>query len=132
MSRSIEAQKRKAMVPAIAGLSLLGLAVYYMGPKSKDVDPNKTGSNGVIGAGGATTGNVSQKLQGTFGTGGSDAGTGTDYETKDTRVASNVTGLYTKRDPDNLEHRDHRNPRVPRGENKKQEEISGVSGSPGK
>ncbi|CAG7561164.1 unnamed protein product [Fusarium equiseti] len=132
MSRSIEAQKRKAMVPAIAGLSLLGFAVYKLGPKSKDIDPSKTGSNGVIGAGGPSTGNVSQKLQGTFGTGGSDAGTGTDYETKDTRVASNVTGVYTKREPDNLEHRDHRNPRVPRGENKKQEEISGVSGSPGK
>lgn len=120
------------MVPAIAGLSLLGFAVYKLGPKSKDIDPSKTGSNGVIGAGGPSTGNVSQKLQGTFGTGGSDAGTGTDYETKDTRVASNVTGVYTKREPDNLEHRDHRNPRVPRGENKKQEEISGVSGSPGK
>lgn len=132
MSRSIEAQKRKAMVPAIAGLSLLGFAVYYMGPKSKDIDPGKTGANGVIGAGGASTGDMSQKLQSTFGTGGGDAGTGTDYETKDTRVASNVTGLYTKRDPDNLEHREHRNPTTPRGLNKKQEEISGVSGSPGK
>lgn len=132
MSRHIEAQKRKAMVPAIAGLSLLGFAVYYMGPKSKDIDPGKTGANGVIGAGGASTGNMSQKLQSTFGTGGGDAGTGTDYETKDTRVASNVTGLYTKRDPDNLEHREHRNPTTPRGLNKKQEEISGVSGSPGK
>ncbi|KAJ4016261.1 hypothetical protein NW752_003384 [Fusarium irregulare] len=132
MSRHIEAQKRKAMVPAIAGLFLLGFAVYYMGPKSKDIDPGKTGANGVIGAGGASTGNMSQKLQSTFGTGGGDAGTGTDYETKDTRVASNVTGLYTKRDPDNLEHREHRNPTTPRGLNKKQEEISGVSGSPGK
>ncbi|KAH7196449.1 uncharacterized protein B0J16DRAFT_312807 [Fusarium flagelliforme] len=132
MSRSIEAQKWKAMVPAAAGLSLLGFAVYKLGPKSKDIDPSKTGSNGVIGAPGASTGKVSQKLQGTFGTGGPDTETGIEYETKDTRVASNVTGLYTKREPDHLEHREHRNPRVPKGANKEREATAGNSGSPEK
>ncbi|RGP76567.1 hypothetical protein FLONG3_5229 [Fusarium longipes] len=131
MSKAMESQKRRAMVPAIAGLSLLGFGVYYMGKKSER-NPYETGSNGVIGAGGASKGNVSSSLQETFGTGGSKAGTGVDYELKDTRVASNSTGLYTKREPDNLEHRDHRNPRVPKGENPKEEAITGSTGKPPK
>jgi hypothetical protein len=131
MSKAIESQKRRVMAPAIAGLSLLGFGVYYMAKRSEK-NPYDTGSNGVIGAGGATKGNVSSSLQETFGTGGSTAGTGVDYETEDTRVASNVPGVYTKREPGNLEHRDHRNPRVPKGENKKQEEITGVTGNPPK
>ncbi|KAL4730949.1 hypothetical protein ACLX1H_002991 [Fusarium chlamydosporum] len=135
MSKTIEAQKRRAMAPVIAGISLLGFGVYYMSKKPREERPginaDVRGANGVIGAPGAVTGNVSSSLQGAFGTGGSTAGTGTDYETKDTRVASNLTGIYTKREKDKPEDRDHRNPRVPRGENKKQEEISGVSGSPG-
>jgi hypothetical protein len=80
----------------------------------------------------SSTGSVSTALEGVFGIGGSTAGTGTDYETKDTRVASNLKGTVTKQDKDKPVYADNRNPRVPRGENKNQEEISGVSGSPGK
>ncbi|KAG8674239.1 hypothetical protein FPOAC2_00227 [Fusarium poae] len=131
MSKAIEAQKRRAMVPAIAGLSLLGFGVYYLGRKPAE-DFNVTGSNGVIGAGGASKGNVSTSLQETFGTGGSTAGTTTDYETKDTRAVSNMTGIYTKREAGKEEGRQFRNPLVPKGESKKQEDIVGVTGSPGK
>ncbi|WZH50233.1 hypothetical protein QYS62_011477 [Fusarium acuminatum] len=80
----------------------------------------------------SSTGSVSTALEGVFGIGASTAGTGTDYETKDTRVASNLKGTVTKQDKDKPVYADHRNPRVPRGKNKNQEEISGISGSPGK
>ncbi|KAL6918956.1 hypothetical protein ACHAPO_009238 [Fusarium lateritium] len=131
MSKAIEASKRRAMVPAIAGLSLLGFGVYYLGNRPAK-DFNATGANGVIGAGGASKGNVSASLQETFGTGGSTAGTTTDYETKDTRAVSNMTGIYTKKEAGKEEGRQFRNPLVPKGESKKQEDIVGVTGSPGK
>jgi hypothetical protein len=80
----------------------------------------------------SSTGSVSTALEGVFGIGALMAGTGTDYETKDTHVASNLKGTVTKQDNNKPVYADHRNPRVPRGKNKNQEEISGISGSPGK
>jgi hypothetical protein len=134
MSKSIEARKRQVMAPVLAGITLLGAGVYYLSKQPKEDLPSVDirGANGVIGAGGATTGNISTKLQSAFGTGGSTAGVGAENETKDTRVASNMTGVYTKREADKPEDRDHRNPRTPRGENAKEKEIIGVTGSPGK
>ncbi|KAJ4246270.1 hypothetical protein NW762_013621 [Fusarium torreyae] len=136
MANLMEARKRRTMAPILAGISIIGMGVYYASrskqTKESLANINVQGANGVIGAGGASTGKVSASLQETFGTGGSTAGTGTDYETKDTRVISNMTGIYTKREHDKPEDRDHRNPRVPRGENKKRDEILGVSGSPEK
>ncbi|KAF5655217.1 hypothetical protein FHETE_11214 [Fusarium heterosporum] len=134
MSKAIEARKRQVMAPVLAGVAVLGAGVYYLSRQPKENIPNVEirGANGVIGAGGASTGNVSSKLQSTFGTGGSTAGVGAVEETKDTRVASNMTGLYTKREADKPEDRDHRNPRVPRGENAMEKKITGETGSPGK
>ncbi|KAF4453419.1 hypothetical protein FALBO_15990 [Fusarium albosuccineum] len=61
------------------------------------------------GTSGTTTG--SSVLGGLFGTGGSSAGTGTDDETKDTRVASNYDGTPTRR---GATHHDQHQPRVPK------------------
>ncbi|KAM0189019.1 hypothetical protein ACHAPQ_007765 [Fusarium lateritium] len=134
MSKSMEARKRQTMAPVLAGITLLGAGVYYMSRQPKENLPSIEirGANGVIGAGGASTGNISTKLQSAFGTGGATAGVGAEDETKDTRVASNLTGLYTKREANKPEDRDFRNPRTPRGENAKEKEITGVTGSPGK
>ncbi|KAM0265558.1 hypothetical protein ACHAPA_007711 [Fusarium lateritium] len=130
----MEARKRQTMAPVLAGITLLGAGVYYMSRQPKENLPSIEirGANGVIGAGGASTGNISTKLQSAFGTGGATAGVGAEDETKDTRVASNLTGLYTKREANKPEDRDFRNPRTPRGENAKEKEITGVTGSPGK
>ncbi|KIL86247.1 hypothetical protein FAVG1_10644 [Fusarium avenaceum] len=102
MSKAIEARKRQTMYPILAGITFLGAGVYYLSKQPKENLPSVEirGANGVIGAGGATTGNISTKLQSTFGTGGATAGVGVGDETKDTRVASNMTGLYTKREAD--------------------------------
>lgn len=65
--------------------------------------PHQTGTS--------TQASASSFLGGLFGTGGATAGTGTDPETKDTRVASNYAGTPTKRHAD---WHDQHQPRVER------------------
>ncbi|KAF5679581.1 hypothetical protein FHETE_746 [Fusarium heterosporum] len=114
--------KHRHAIPILAGAGVLSLGIMLYKPskprRDGPVDVKIRGSNGVPGAGGASTGRISTALEGAFRTGGSTAEQGKQWEdTKDTRVASNLKGTPTKREKERAAYAHLDDKPIPRGRN---------------